>query len=99
MDIPDEIRKRLVFKEVRGYEAEPPRLVEVLYDPQPCDDCGTEVQNRILHIKRCESPYPHTRQYCKTCEKYRNPLTGEFDCDVVELNRIYRNNYHLIVKG
>lgn len=99
MIIPDEILKRLVFKTRKGMEAEPPVLIEILYDPEPCPDCDRMVENRVVNMKICEYPFRHMRYSCKNCDRYRNPITGEYDCDVQELNRIYRNNAGKICKG
>ena len=48
-------------------------------NPKPCDDCGRIVIDRIVTIKKNGYPITHIREKCKSCDKYRNPVSGEFN--------------------
>ena len=56
-----------------------PDLSTVRYAEVECEDCGCMCKNRQVEIKVYpRSPRPHKRTFCKTCQKGKNPWTGEF---------------------
>lgn len=86
-----EIKDRLVFSEPpKGLEAEPPVLTQVLYDARPCEDCDKiiDTQRVVEHKRRSDGGW---QLQCKVCKQYKNPKTGEFDCDLYQKNLIYKS--------
>ena len=77
------------FKVDKANPAEPPRLVKLKPNPQPCEDCDLVCERKIEHSLRL-TPIKHWRTKCTGCGKWRNPETGEFDCTPQDLNGIYR---------
>jgi len=91
----DELKDRLVFKDLKGEPAAPPKLVEVLYEPYICEGCGTTldkrriVDHRIVPGKNTEA---HISEQCRNCKMFKNPLTGKFDCTAQQKNAILRGD-------
>jgi hypothetical protein len=44
-----------------------------------CEDCGLMVEDRLVHVKIYDNPYPHWRKNCISCKMTEHPLTGCFD--------------------
>jgi len=59
-----------------------PELVKVKIQAIDCEDCGAHCPNgRQMELKfysKAPNHVPHWRQRCKTCNKYKDPNTGEF---------------------
>ena len=60
-----------------------------------CDDCGQVATNRVTHLTANKSPYPHWKELCKACNKWRNPDTNEFTLESHEVQNYYRLKTHL----
>lgn len=55
-----------------------------------CRDCNKMCsQRRVLHVRRIDSPWPHWKEYCKACKKYKNPNTGLFDSETLTREDVF----------
>ena len=97
-DYPEHIQELLIFKHrnppgPKGdeYAAElendtlPKELEQVKKLPKSCEDCDQVVVDRLLHIKKYNTPYSHWKQYCTNCNKYKHPVTGEYCLNQYEI--------------
>lgn len=75
MKIPESFKDRILFKESRSAYTEPPK-VEVLPQESVCNNCNKEVINKREEFRKTK--YGWTTR-CVNCNKYQNPVTGEFD--------------------
>ena len=59
-----------------------PELVKVNIKAKDCEDCGQHLtvsrEMEIKFYKAVSNHVAHWRHRCKTCNKYRDPNTGEF---------------------
>lgn len=81
----EEIKQRLVFDEPTASEPVP-KLKEILYEPYPCEDCGKILEQRRVVEQRISQNKVSTK--CMVCKQFKNPITGEFDCDIYQKNAI-----------
>lgn len=52
------------------------------YQAQPCEDCGNIVQGRRKDIRIYRYGQTNARkEHCLTCDRHKDPYTGEFTCD------------------
>ena len=102
-NIPKEILERLVLgrpketgpkPEIAADENHtvPLALLEIKHPSVDCTDCSVPVVNRQVHIKKYQTPYAHWKRYCTNCQKYQNPITGEYS---MEYNEIINHHNHL----
>jgi Zn finger protein HypA/HybF involved in hydrogenase expression len=65
----------------------------------PCESCGAVLdKERKVEMRMIEYPYKHWRYRCASCGKYKNELTGEYDCDVKTANAICRQKWTIMNK-
>lgn len=59
-----------------------PELVKLNIKPKDCEDCGLHLtvsrEMEIKFYKAVSNHVAHWRYRCKTCNKYRDPNTGEY---------------------
>jgi hypothetical protein len=68
----------------------PAEIVRIKYQMTECSDCGDLCKNRQVKIKYYpDSIRPHRRDYCLTCERARNPWTGEFNVEKSDMQDLY----------
>lgn len=62
------------------------------YPLKPCEDCGQEVSDRRVQIRKNHSAtqIAHYKIQCVNCKMYKNPVSGEYDCDRREIDDYYR---------
>lgn len=86
----NKLKERLVFKDPpKGMEGEPALLTDILYEAKQCDDCERIIDTkRVVEHKLNANGYWST--HCKICKFYKNPATGEFDCDIWRKNTIIK---------
>lgn len=57
-----------------------PELSAINYATVECEDCGRMCQNRQVEIRLYpNSNRPHKRTFCRSCQRGKNPWTGEFN--------------------
>jgi len=82
-DDPDEEIIEEIYPEVIQDDANityPGEIKGINYQRVPCSDCGQPCRNRKTEIKYYpNSPKPHWREHCRTCDTSRNPWTGEMN--------------------
>ena len=91
-DIPKDIAERLIFKTSKKDESAPPTLKKVIHEAKPCDDCGTTVCDRHIHISYLKSEKTWIER-CVNCNLYRNPLTDDYELSNYDLRTILRNRH------
>jgi hypothetical protein len=72
-----------------------PELVKVHIKPKDCEDCGVHLtvsrEMEIKFYKAVANHIPHWRHRCKTCNKYKDPNTGEFTLPQGPACQVYLN--------
>ena len=65
-------------------------IKKLKHPPKVCEDCGKIVSNRIIALTANKLPYPHWKEGCKACDRWRDPRTGKFTAKANEITNIYR---------
>jgi len=99
--IPKEIADRFELKHNKHFEAEPPTIKTIHYEPTPCEDCGLTVTDRRLDIRlRSDNPgqfygnfNKHWGIHCRNCDMMRDPDTGKFTIPKSEYSAIIKARY------
>jgi hypothetical protein len=72
-----------------------PELVKVNVQPVDCEDCGRHCENgrqqEIKFYKKTVGHIAHRRTRCLTCNKYRDPNTGEYTLPQGPACQVYLN--------
>ena len=72
-----------------------PELVKVHIQPVDCEDCGRHCENgrqtEIKFYKKAVGHIAHRRDRCVTCNKYRDPNTGEYTLPQGPACQVYLN--------
>jgi hypothetical protein len=72
-----------------------PELVKVHIKPQDCEDCGVHLtvsrEMELKFYKKVPGHIAHWRKRCKTCNKYKDPNTGEFTLAQGPACQVYLN--------
>jgi Zn finger protein HypA/HybF involved in hydrogenase expression len=65
---------------------------EIKFAAMKCDDCDLTVINRTVRhgISRDITKNSHIKSQCSECRKYKNPVTGRYDCTFDEINAFFR---------
>lgn len=92
--IPKTILDRIKFKRPQNRDRQEfPGVKEILYDAEPCDDCGIWVTDRRLEIIRYDEPKLHYRTRCKNCNLFRHPKTKKFSIPTQQATAFFRGFY------
>lgn len=87
----DLIKQGIVEEVVdKTFEAAP-KLYKIIHQPQPCEDCGKIVVNRVVNCRKNIHPFPHYKTNCNICKLYKNPDTDKFDLNQSQIHYYYRN--------
>lgn len=74
----------------------PPEIVKVKHQPTNCDDCGRLCpEGRRVERKLHQTAQPHWREYCTTCELYKDPHTGKFDLPKLGAHQKFNDFYRV----
>ena len=72
-----------------------PELVRMHIQPVDCEDCGRHCENgrqqEIKFYKKAAGHIAHWRRRCLTCNKYRDPNTGEYTLPQGPACQVYLN--------
>ncbi len=72
-----------------------PELVKLHIKPIDCEDCGAHCENgrqmEIKFYKAVPNHIAHRRDRCLTCNKYKDPNTGEFTLPQGPACQVYLN--------
>jgi hypothetical protein len=71
-----------IFMEIHGgvNPTITPMLTNVKCQPVDCEDCGQHCPNgRHTEKEYYRTNHGHWRERCRTCNKHKNPYTGDFD--------------------
>ena len=88
--IPQEIRECLKSWR-KGKDTEETQSLRYQSLPRPCEHCDRWVVNRTerLNIVKAQTLLPHVKTQCLECKMFKNPVTGEYDCTLYEVNSHY----------
>lgn len=77
-----------------------PMIVKLKIAAVECNDCGLLCENGCHKEKKFynTSNKPHWRERCLTCNKAKNPYTGEFNLTIAQASMIW-NNFLRDTKG
>tara|TARA_R110000868_G_scaffold46659_1_gene153929 strand:+ start:3995 stop:4318 length:324 start_codon:yes stop_codon:yes gene_type:complete len=100
MNIPEEIKARLIFRKPTTHEDVILPVKEILpINNTKCSDCDLRVSDH-REFTRVVTPFPHWREKCMICKKLRHfDSDGVWYDDVREINRTmttveYQKKYH-----
>jgi len=94
MQIPKEIAARLTWSKYNAkMPLEPRQIVAIEHAPDQCEDCGKLVTNRRTRHQLKQDPVPHWQHYCVNCRKCKDPDTGEYTCNQVNVARKYLDKF------
>lgn len=69
----------MAWREQQPNESVQPEILRVKTQATNCEDCGRHCpQGRRTECKLYETGQRHWREFCTTCELYRDPATGKF---------------------
>lgn len=89
MKIPEDIKERLKIV----YDGQSISTVTLKPDVRVCEYCEDIIDKKqTITTALVKHPYPHTRTRCNLCNRLKNPVTGEFDCNQADINRFYKEN-------
>ena len=71
----------------------PPMLTRVKYQTTICNDCGRSCSQACQKEKKLyeTAGKRHWRERCLTCERARNPYTGQFDLTFSEASTVWNS--------
>ena len=71
--------KLMAWRESQPNPSVQPEILAVKIQAKDCEDCGQHCPNgRKTQKKLHDSGSKHWREWCLECQRYRDPLTGEF---------------------
>lgn len=84
--MPKEIQDRIIWKK-RIHPGDNLEIKQIIHHPQPCEDCGQTVVNRRvkMSVSQSKTHAAHIKTHCTACKKYKNPVSGKFDCSLYEV--------------
>lgn len=69
-----------------------PEIIKVKPRDRACEDCGRQCSGgRRWYKKFYTSITEHWRSYCQSCDRYRDPRTGEYTLTQQSVNMVYTN--------
>lgn len=71
--------KLIAWRESQPNESVPPEILRIKVQSKNCEDCGRLCpEGRRVECKQHSTGRTHWREYCTTCELYKDPATGKF---------------------
>lgn len=69
----------MLWREAQPNASVPPKITKVKIQAKHCEDCNRYCpEGRRVECKLYESGSKHWREFCTTCELYRDPVSKEF---------------------
>jgi len=69
-------------------------IKKLKFTPKACEDCNLILtEPRTIHLNSNKIPFPHWKEVCQTCKKYRNPRNGKFEYNYSQTASYYLTLY------